>query len=142
MVAKTVSTAVLDTFNEMDDSKLNILKHYLSNTKTTVVCELLQPHYQHIIDLSHLKKSTIHGLMMTSVPGKEEDNSLTTIPPHVCLEYFKFFGISIPEYYLIPANAVKENIMKVGLHVTCLLYIYMFTFFVPLIGNIFFDNFI
>lgn len=119
VVAQTVATAVLDTFNEMEESKLNVLKHYLSNTKTTVVCELLQPHFQHIVDLSHLKKSKIYGLMMTSTPGKaegdEQEGSLTTIPPHACLEFFRFFGISVPEYYSIPAKDVRENITEVGL---------------------------
>ncbi|KAB7494678.1 hypothetical protein Anas_02690 [Armadillidium nasatum] len=111
MVAKTVAEAVLDAFNEMEESKLNILKHFLSTTKTTIVGELLQPHYQHIVDLSHLKKSTIYGLMLTSLPGKEDDDSLTTIPPQTCLEFFKFFGISIPEYYSISTEDVKENIL-------------------------------
>ncbi|RXG54766.1 hypothetical protein Avbf_06696 [Armadillidium vulgare] len=112
-VAKELAKSVLDIFYKMDESKRRILEHFLNTTKSTIVCELLKPHHQHIINCSHLRKSTIYGLMMTSLPGEEgTNNSLTTIPPNMCLEYFKFFGISTPDYYSISVNDVKENIDK------------------------------
>ncbi|KAL7648045.1 UNVERIFIED_CONTAM: hypothetical protein RMT77_001662 [Armadillidium vulgare] len=114
-VAKEVAKAVLDIFNKMDKSKKRILEHFLNTTKITIVCEFLKPHHQHIVNLPHLEVPTMYGLMMTSLPGEEEttnNNSLTTIPPNACLEFFKFFGIQTPDYYSISVNEVKENIDK------------------------------
>lgn len=113
-VARKVASAVLKKFKKMDKSKLNFLKLYLSVTKMTVVCELLDPkNTQPNVDSSHFAKPNIFGLMMTSVPGKEKDNSLLAFPPQICSRYFKFFGISTPTCYSIPFKNVKEKIEEI-----------------------------
>src|SRR5678815_5734633 len=53
--------------------------------------------------------------MMTSVPGDRDkyNDSLTDVSPQACLEFFKLFGISTPEYYSISPDAVKKEISKI-----------------------------
>lgn len=112
-IAKKVAEGVLNTFDEMDESKSFLLKHHLNITKETVVCELLDPQIkQHLVDSSHLKKATIFGLMLTSTPGMEKVKSLTTMTPQICLKYFEFFGISTPENFVVAAKCVKNTIAE------------------------------
>lgn len=113
-VAKTVAISVLNTFQKMSESQLIWLKQLLNATKMTVVCEVLQPDYQHIVDLSYLKEATVNFLMFCSV-ATERTVSFTAIPPHLGLVLAETFGLSTPKYFSIPTNKVPDIIIQVSL---------------------------
>ncbi len=55
LVAKTVAESCLRTVEAMDGDDAAVLLSFLARTRCTCVFEVLQPHYQHVVDLSYLE---------------------------------------------------------------------------------------
>ena len=59
MTAVNVAKAVWATLSSLEERQRTLLQLFLHHTKATLVCELLQKEYQHIIDLSHLPRNKL-----------------------------------------------------------------------------------
>lgn len=59
MTAVNVAIAVCATFKALTEEERNLLKMFLHHTRATLVCELLQKSYQHIVNLDDLPEDKL-----------------------------------------------------------------------------------
>ena len=113
VIAKVVARAAMKTIESIPGDKLSILKQLLFLTKMTAVCEVLQPQYQHIVNLSYLAEPRINFLMFTSNATKEETSSFTAIAPHYGLMLAHSLTFHIPTFKVISVNSVSSRYREV-----------------------------
>ena len=75
-VAKEVGEATLNMLSKMSTKNLQILLSFLHHSKSTAVFEVLQPTYQHVVDLSYLPdgKRALKFITWTSAFKNESEN--------------------------------------------------------------------
>lgn len=107
-VARIVATSVCQAINALQETQRKILFSLLHETKCTVVCELLQPENQHLVNLSYLSQPEINTLSLTPTSsGAVSDTSLLALPPHHAIELLKALGLKTVDYRI---KSVHEGI--------------------------------
>ena len=71
LVARAVAGAVLDMLRKTEKAKLARLLSFMHWCRLTAVFEVLQPSYQHVVDLSHLNEPELQFITWT-LPYDEE----------------------------------------------------------------------
>lgn len=118
MVAKTVAQTVLDFVlfpSNKDPSKLTLLLNFLHHTRLTSVFEILQPHYQHVEDLSYLGDKSELNLITFTSPYAEltKNDSLCALSPDVGLEFGRALDLKTVSYDVISADDAEERMEKI-----------------------------
>ena len=123
--AKEVGSATLDLISRLSPEKLQILLSFLHHTKSTAVFEVLQPTYQHVVDLSYLGTSPdLKFITWTSAFKDEmEIESLCSIRPDKAIQFAQQLGMSTVKCDLISSQDFQERfdsirkgkIRKIGL---------------------------
>lgn len=117
LVAKTVGQTVLDLVSTLTEEKLEFLLNFLHHTKVTGVFEVLQPHYQHVVDLSYLNgKCGLKFITWTSSFQNEESKSLKSycsLRPDAALDFAQFLGFDTVKYSVIPASEAEARMDNV-----------------------------
>ena len=109
-VAKQVGSATLDLISTLTTQKLQILLSFLHHTKSTAVFEVLQPSYQHVVDLSYLDGPQLKFITWTSAFKDElEIESLCSIRPDAGISFAKELGLSTIKCDLIGFEDFQER---------------------------------
>ncbi|CAL4108594.1 unnamed protein product [Meganyctiphanes norvegica] len=110
--AKVIAKAVWKHALKLQEKHRQILFSLLHHTKCTVVCEILLPDHQHIVNLSSIKEPTLCVLSVTPTVSDDAQLSLTALPPHHCLELFTALGFAAAPYHIIEKTNVNEFIQR------------------------------
>ncbi|KAK7074399.1 hypothetical protein SK128_008883 [Halocaridina rubra] len=108
-VARTVAKAVCEALEEMDPSRRHWLFSFLHHTKCTAVCEILQPDYQHIVELSYLEKPEINFIAFTPTASQSQELSLTALPPHHNLDLIRALNLKCADYTIINSSNILAH---------------------------------
>ena len=131
-VAKTVSRSVFMQLEKLSLKNKITLLSLLHHTKITCVCEVLQPEYQHIVNISSLDEPTPYFLSFTESNSynEEEEKSLLSFCSKSSLELMKALGFNVPSYSTFKLNElddkrkeVRKNFLLFVKVVSILLYI-------------------
>uniref|UniRef100_A0AAU8GC74 Uncharacterized protein n=1 Tax=Faxonius propinquus nudivirus TaxID=3139431 RepID=A0AAU8GC74_9VIRU len=98
-LCRTAAVALFDALSRMDNNKFKEFKRYIIDYKLTILCELLQPQYQHVIHLSMFKTPTLIFISENSYI-EHAFSVLASFPISTFLTY-KSFGLKIPSYEII-----------------------------------------
>lgn len=107
MVAKTVAESTLDMLCSLTPENASILLSFMHHTQVTGVFEVLQPHYQHVVDLSHLKASQMNFICFTlpyGIESKKNQDSLCALSPDKSLDFARSLGMITIDYETIEAD--------------------------------------
>ncbi|XP_071537280.1 uncharacterized protein [Panulirus ornatus] len=107
-IAKVIAKAVCDTLKGLEKQKLHLLLSLLHHTKCTAVCEILQPEFQHIVNIHHYIKPQLFIISFTYMTTTDTETSLTAIPPHHALDLAIALGLNSAPYTVI----TTEDILK------------------------------
>ncbi|CAL4116103.1 unnamed protein product [Meganyctiphanes norvegica] len=110
--AKLIARAVWKQLIQMEENSRQILFNLLHHTKCTVVCEILLPNNQHIVNLSSIKEPSLHVLAMTPTVSDNDEFSLTALPPHHWLELASALGFNVAPYQIIDRKDVDNFIQR------------------------------
>ncbi|CAL4108015.1 unnamed protein product, partial [Meganyctiphanes norvegica] len=110
--AKVIARAVWKQLIQMQENNRQILFSLLHHTKCTVVCEILLPHNQHIVNISSVKEPSLQVLTITPTVSDNAEISLTALPPHHWLELASALGFNVAPYQIIDRNGVDNFIQK------------------------------
>jgi len=111
-VARTVGEAWLHQADTLSSTQLNLLLNLLHTRRLTLVMEVLNPEYQHVVSLSHLSSPSLRFLTLTQQYGTAQ-HSLTALPPHTCLDLGRVLGLETAQYQVIPASQAEERMGEV-----------------------------
>jgi len=79
----------------------------------TVIMEILQPTYQHVVDLSHLSQPELKFLCFTEPYTDEETHtSLTSLLPNKALEIGRKYGLNPTKYEIIPVHQFEDKMKE------------------------------
>lgn len=104
-----MAQTVLETLNALNDKYRYLVYSLLHHTKSTAVCEILQPDSQHIINLSHLDRPQLSVISFTPTFTEEDDSSLLALPPHHTLDILSALGFVTPDYTIIQTRDVLQR---------------------------------
>lgn len=83
----------------LEPAKASILLSFMHHAQLTAVFEVLQPEYQHVVNLSHLQTSELNFITWTTGYGvgeaekrKEKAKSLCAVAPDAALDFAKIMG--------------------------------------------------
>ena len=110
---QVMARCVWDTLQSLEENHRKFLLKFLSLTKCTVICEVLQPEYMHIINLSKLKKPLLNAISLTPPAGDESLSSLVAFPPHHTLDLLSSLGFTVPTYKTIQLKDVDRHMDEV-----------------------------
>lgn len=110
-IAKEVAHAVLDTWNRMALAKQLSLAQYLHFSCRTVVCEIMRPSHQHIVDLRDLSNTKLVVLAVTGPPS-ETLKSQTALPSEQTLKKFSSIGFNVPNYEVLDPFKVLQHALQ------------------------------
>ena len=110
-IAKQVGSATLDLISRLEVSKLEILLSFLHHTKSTAVFEVLQPTYQHVVDLTYLGSSPeLKFITWTSaIKNLGMVESLCSIRPDSGIQFAQQLGMSTVKCDLISVEDFQER---------------------------------
>jgi len=116
-IAKVVCHTIMDLIDSIEYERRKRLVSLLVWSKMTVIMELLQPTYQHVVDLSYLSKPDLKFLCFTEMyrPYLDVNNqhSLTSLPPHTALEIGKLLGLHSTNYEVIKLNQFEDKMTEI-----------------------------
>ncbi|CAL4064788.1 unnamed protein product [Meganyctiphanes norvegica] len=110
--AKVIARAVWKHFVQLREKNREILFSLLHHTNCTVVCEILLPDNQHIVNLSSLKEPSLHVISMTPTISDKEETSLIALPPHHCIELLSALGFIATPYKIIDRQDLDKFIQR------------------------------
>lgn len=110
-IAKQVAHTVLDSWNSMTNKNQLNLAQFLHFSGLTVVCEILRPTHQHIVDLRELPQNQLVVLAVTGPPS-ETLKSQTAIPSKQTLITFSSFGFKVPHYEILSPDKVYSDALR------------------------------
>lgn len=110
LVAKTVASAVLRKLATLDAMKLQLMLSFMHHTAVTAVLEVLQPDYQHVVDLSHLKKPELQFIAFTlPFDAETNDESLCALEPSSALRFVGDVGFDCVQHQVIPVDEAENR---------------------------------
>ncbi|XP_068207249.1 uncharacterized protein [Palaemon carinicauda] len=111
--AKMFAATVFDTFANLSVDERRVLFGFLHHTKVTAICEVLQPKYQHIVNLSHLKENELNFITFTPTAFREKETTLTAFPPHLTLKLGAALGLVCAQYTEIKPTLMMNQRDKI-----------------------------
>jgi len=109
LVARSVAAASLKVVESMEKKKAQLLLSLLHYSLATVVFEILQPRYQHVVNLSFLEEPRLDFIALTLPPQVEESDSLCALAPNQALDSARMFGISTVDYEIVAPEDAEER---------------------------------
>ncbi|XP_067933091.1 uncharacterized protein [Watersipora subatra] len=109
-IAKEIAHSIFSFFKAIGQEKVVRLLNFLSETRLTVVMEILNPDHQHVEDLSYLgDKSALKFIAWTStdVSAKSE---LCVLPPDIACDLAADLGFD-PVGYMVMTTSEAESYM-------------------------------
>ena len=110
-IAVTIARSVLVKWLSMTDKMRSVLAQFLHLTKTTVVCEIMMPHHQHVVNFGSLDHNKLVVIALTP-PPEEDAKSLTALSSETTLSFFVLFGFDVPDYIKLPPNNINDHIIR------------------------------
>ena len=102
----------LGSGNRLDEDKQKQLSQFLNETRFTVVCEILIPTQQHVVQLDHLTESELYVLSMTDVPF-HDTKTLLAAPTDVTLRMFEDLGFKVPLHDYLQLQDLNNDIKRI-----------------------------
>ena len=93
-----------------------LLLSLMHHGRLTACYELLQPGYQHVVDINHLREPKLKFIAWTTQYGQsggEAGLSYTAIPPHVALDLAGCIGLDAVSYTVVGAEKAEEHMAGV-----------------------------
>ncbi|CAL8101714.1 unnamed protein product [Orchesella dallaii] len=110
-VANSFFQTVMENTNISEDSKSAFIS-FIQQKRFTCVCEMVQPEYQHVVNLSHLKHPELRFICWTT-PDLEGDfcsrDTLCAMPIDEAIEQARNFGLSTVIYDTILCDGGEED---------------------------------
>ncbi|CAG7728232.1 unnamed protein product [Allacma fusca] len=97
----------------MGPEKFQELKEYLTRTRYTMICELLQPENQHVVNLSHLEQPELQFICWAEQFQNNECSSLCAMPPDEAIEIARSYNLQTVEYQVIPPEEAELEMAKI-----------------------------
>ncbi|XP_053402604.1 uncharacterized protein LOC123549145 isoform X2 [Mercenaria mercenaria] len=99
-IATEVCHTVMEALDEMTEEDRHRLMNFLVTSHYTAVFEILSPHHQHVVNLSHLKRPALKFISWTKceLEASEKLHHLNIVPPHVGIEIAKCLGLDPVTY--------------------------------------------
>lgn len=115
MVAKTVAESTLDMLASMQEADLEMLLNFLHHTKATGVFEVLQPHYQHVVDLSYLESSSLRFITWSCVYREEKKATAESysLRPDAAIDFARRLGMKTVDYEVVHVEDAEKRMDKV-----------------------------
>jgi len=116
LVARNVATSVMEMLAGLPEDKASVLLSFMHHTQVTAVLEILQPTYQHVVDLSYLEKGELNFIAWT-LPYDDDDNgkadSYCAMNPQVALDFATHLRMKSVSYEVIETARAEERMEKV-----------------------------
>lgn len=111
-VAKVVAHTAFELLQTQSHTQSIAFFEFVKKTRVTIVCELLQPYHQHIVDNSHLEETKLVPFAFTAIHVK---NTLTALQPLLALKLLNAFGFKTPtfEVFKYSADAFKQHVDEI-----------------------------
>ncbi|QLI62437.1 HgNV_071 [Dikerogammarus haemobaphes nudivirus] len=112
--AKMVAKTLLEHLDRLAPELRQILCRFLATTKLTVICELLNPHHQHVVSLKDLNCNILTVLNITTF-SLNNNKSLTMFSIPTTFSFMNLFGFKTPKYEIITTDNgdnIKNNLNK------------------------------
>ena len=110
-MARNIARTLLRKWNRLDEDKQKQLSQFLNETRFTVVCEILIPTQQHVVQLDHLTESELYVLSMTDVPF-HDTKTLLADPTDVTLRIFEDLGFKVPLHEYLQLQDLNNDIKR------------------------------
>ena len=111
-MARNIARTLLRKWNRLDEDKQKQLSQFLNETRFTVVCEILIPTQQHVVQLDHLTESELYVLSMTDVPF-HDTKTLLAAPTDVTLRMFEDLGFKVPLHEYLQLQDLNNDIKRI-----------------------------
>lgn len=100
LVAKQVGEATLNMLSKLSKENVELLLNFLHHTKSTAVFEVLQPGYQHVVDLDYLNGESLLKFIAWTSAYKQENKieSFCSIRPDKAIDFARLIGIRVYVY--------------------------------------------
>ena len=97
LVAKQVGEATLNMLSKLSKENVELLLNFLHHTKSTAVFEVLQPGYQHVVDLDYLNGESVLKFIAWTSAYKQENKieSFCSIRPDKAIDFARLIGIRV-----------------------------------------------
>merc|ERR1712038_1063498 len=113
LVATSVAEAVLDHLESMTTDQQSFLLSFMHHARLTACFEILQPSYQHVVDLSFLDKPRLKFITWTQQYGvAASQESQCAVPPHVALDLAREMGLDSVQYQVVAANQAEQEMER------------------------------
>ena len=96
----------------MDPTKASLLLSFMHHTQVTAVFEILQPSYQHVVDLSYLEKPELNFICWTLPYGAEMRVSRIVLVSILGIQYYYEYQLTYVVSYET-LNADLTNIIAI-----------------------------
>ncbi len=124
LVAKTVASSVLDLLSDLSHDSASVLLSFLVHTRCTCVFEVLQPEYQHVVDLSHLRDSQLNFICWTLPYDADAEGargagrgaapeSHCAVAPDAALEFMASLGVVCVPHEVIPPEKAEDRMDEI-----------------------------
>ena len=107
-MAKVIAHAVLQQWFQLDEEKRSILAQFLHLTRTTVICEIMLPSHQHVVNFGSLNQDTL-VVVALAPPPEQKASSLTAMPSEATLSFFYKFGFSVASYKVCQPIEIQNH---------------------------------
>ena len=108
--AKKFAQSLMKKLQQLPVIKLKILQELLHYTKVTVTCEILQPSYQHVVQILG-EEDKIVFLNFSALPHDAE--SLTAFPPHIACKVMDALNFTSANCEMVDTVEERSIIEKV-----------------------------
>ena len=94
LVARQVGEATLNMLSKLSKENVELLLNFLHHTKSTAVFEVLQPGYQHVVDLDYLNGESVLKFIAWTSAYKQENKieSFCSIRPDKAIDFARLIG--------------------------------------------------
>lgn len=111
-IAKIVARTVYKYWQSLNDSLRNSIEIELHESRNTIVCELLQPAYQHLISFDTYENA-ITAFTITPPPKNGKVETLISMSPEVVLDKLKSYNLKVPKYEIISPDEVNSKTTQI-----------------------------
>ena len=104
--AKKFAKSFMKLLKTISKEKLDILYSILHYTKVTIICEILQPSYQHIVYIPGKDDKIV---FLAFCPTFNDDINLIAFPPHIACKVLQVLGITTTNYRIFTGTDEEKR---------------------------------